>query len=183
MSKPIILNLYGGPGASKSTTAAGVFHKLKLLGYNCELVTEFAKHVVWRENFTTLKNQLYIYAKQHDRIFHLKDKVEVIITDSPTIMGLVYTDFTKISPSFEQLALDEFNREDCINMNIFIERVKLYNPKGRTQTEEEAKLKDQDILNLLHRLDIPYEKIDGNENAVDVIVTKILAELSKNSKN
>jgi len=166
----------GGPGSGKSTTAAGIFHELKLKGYNCELVTEFAKHVVWRENFSTLKNQLYIYAKQHDRIFHLKDKVEVIITDSPTVMGLVYADFTKVSPSFEQLALDEFNREDCINLNIFINRVKPYNPKGRTQDEEAAREKDQDILNLLHRLNIPYVRIDGDENAVNSIVEMVLTK-------
>ena len=88
MGKVIIVNLFGGPGTGKSTTAAGVFAKLKMQNINCELVQEFAKHVVWRGNFTTLNNQLYIFAKQHDRLFHLKDKVDIIITDSPTIMGL-----------------------------------------------------------------------------------------------
>ena len=32
MKKPIIVNLFGGPSSGKSTTAAGLFHKLKIQG-------------------------------------------------------------------------------------------------------------------------------------------------------
>lgn len=39
----IYVNLYGGPGSGKSTTAAGVVSQLKLLSINAELVTEYAK--------------------------------------------------------------------------------------------------------------------------------------------
>ncbi len=35
-----IICLYGGPGAGKSTTAAGVYHHLKMLGFNCEMNRE-----------------------------------------------------------------------------------------------------------------------------------------------
>lgn len=37
----IIVNLFGTPGAGKSTGAAYVFSQLKMHGINCELVTEF----------------------------------------------------------------------------------------------------------------------------------------------
>ncbi len=167
MNKTIIVNLFGGPGSGKSTTTAGLFHKLKINGVNCELVTEFAKHITWKEDFNTLKNQLYVFAKQHDRMFHLKDKVDVIITDSPTIMGLSYCNWDSISQSFEQLVVDEFNRPDAINVNYFINRVKPYNPSGRSQTEDEAKLKDVEIKALLNKYDVPFEVIDGDENAVN----------------
>lgn len=165
--KTIIVNLFGGPGSGKSTTAAGLFHKLKINGINCELVTEFAKHITWKEDFNTLKNQIYVFAKQHDRMFHLKDKVDVIITDSPIIMGLSYCNWDLMSRSFEQLVVDEFNRTDAVNINYFINRVKEYNPSGRSQTEEEAKEKDMEIKTLLNKYDVPFETIDGNENAVD----------------
>lgn len=39
----LVVNLFGGPGSGKSTGAAYVFARLKMLGYNAELVTEFAK--------------------------------------------------------------------------------------------------------------------------------------------
>jgi len=165
--KTIIVNLFGGPSSGKSTTAAGLFHKLKINGINCELVTEFAKHITWKEDYNTLKNQIYVFAKQHDRMFHLKDKVDVIITDSPIIMGLSYCNWDLMSRSFEQLVVDEFNRTDAVNINYFINRVKEYNPSGRSQTEEEAKEKDMEIKTLLNKYDVSFQTIDGDENAVD----------------
>lgn len=56
MRKPIVVSLYAGPGAGKSTLAAYTFSKLKMLGVNCELVTEFAKDKVWEKNNTALDN-------------------------------------------------------------------------------------------------------------------------------
>lgn len=35
-----VINLIAGPGAGKSTTAAGVFSRLKFNDINCELVTD-----------------------------------------------------------------------------------------------------------------------------------------------
>jgi hypothetical protein len=183
MKKVIIVNLFGGPGTGKSTTAAGVFAKLKMQNINCELVQEFAKHVVWRENYTTLNNQLYIFAKQHDRLFHLKDKVDIIITDSPTIMGLTYTDFSIVSPSLETLVVDEYTREDQRNLNVFINRVTDYDPVGRTQNEGEAKQKDVEIHNLLNKYNLPYITLDADDHISDTlseIIIKILEEEKKN---
>lgn len=164
--KTIIVNLFGGPGSGKSTTAAGLFHMLKINGVNCELVTEFAKHITWKEDFNTLKNQIYVFAKQHDRMFHLKDKVDVIITDSPIIMGLSYCNWDLMSRSFEQLVVDEFNRPDAVNVNYFINRVKEYNPSGRSQTEDEAKEKDVEIKALLNKYQVAIDGVDGDEQAV-----------------
>ena len=38
-----VINLFAGPGAGKSTTAAGLFHLMKIAGMNVELVTEFSR--------------------------------------------------------------------------------------------------------------------------------------------
>lgn len=46
----IVVNLFGAPGAGKSTGAARIFSNLKMAGINAELVTEFAKDKVWEEN-------------------------------------------------------------------------------------------------------------------------------------
>ena len=46
----LIINLFGAPGAGKSTGAAYVFSQLKAAGVNAELVTEFAKDKVWERN-------------------------------------------------------------------------------------------------------------------------------------
>lgn len=55
-SKTICVNFFSGPGAGKSTLAAYVFSKLKMMGVNCELVSEFAKDKVWEKNNEALSN-------------------------------------------------------------------------------------------------------------------------------
>ena len=42
MKETLVVNLYGAPGSGKSTGAAYIFAELKMLGINCELITEFA---------------------------------------------------------------------------------------------------------------------------------------------
>lgn len=50
MKKSIVVNLFAGPGADKSTGATYIFSKLKMLGIDAEYVSEFAKDKVWEEN-------------------------------------------------------------------------------------------------------------------------------------
>ena len=57
----LVVNLYGAPGAGKSTGAAYIFSKLKMAGVKAELVTEFAKDMVWEENNEALHNQMYMF--------------------------------------------------------------------------------------------------------------------------
>ena len=75
----LIVNLFGVPGAGKSTGAAYIFAKLKMLGINAELITEFAKDKVWENNTEVFKNQAYLFGKQSYRISRCKDKVDVIV--------------------------------------------------------------------------------------------------------
>lgn len=172
--KTVIVNLFAGPGAGKSTTAYGVAHKLKMKGVNAELVTEYAKDVTWQENFNTLNNQLYVFAKQHNRQFHLRGKVDVIVTDSPIILSLIYCDCENLSDAFPKLVIDEFNHEDTDTINYFVNRVKPYNPSGRSQSEDEAKDIDGQVKNVLENYDIEYREIDGDEEAVDKITEEVL---------
>lgn len=84
------INLFGPPGAGKSTLAAIVFAKLKMMGINCELVTEFAKDKVWERNNEALSNQIYIFAKQYYRMSRCAGQVDVIVTDSPLFLSPFY---------------------------------------------------------------------------------------------
>ena len=60
MKKPIAINLAGPPGAGKSTGAAYLFYKLKTMGINAELVTEFAKDKTWEHNMKALGYNILI---------------------------------------------------------------------------------------------------------------------------
>ena len=168
----IVVNLFAGPGRGKSTTCAGVFAKLKLAGVNCEMALEYAKDKVWEESNKVLDDQIYVFGKQLHRIFRLKDKVDVVITDSPILLSIIY-DKTG-NKYFSDLVLNQFNNFD--NRNYFIERTTVYNPKGRLQTENEAKEIDKVLLDLLKDCNIEYDSVGKNE-AVDYIFNKIMKEL------
>ena len=158
----IVVNLFAGPGSGKSTTCAGVFAKLKLAGVNCEMALEYAKDKVWEESNKVLDDQIYVFGKQLHRIFRLKDKVDVVITDSPILLSIIY-DKTG-NKYFSDLVLNQFNNFD--NRNYFIERTTVYNPKGRLQTEDEAKEIDKVLLDHLKDCNIEYDSV-GKSEAVD----------------
>lgn len=128
-SKMICVNFFSGPGAGKSTLAAYVFAKLKMMGVNCELVTEFAKDKVWEKNNEALSNQIYIFAKQYYRITRCAEKVDVVITDSPLFLSPFYNKDPDIDEPLKQLVFNITAKYD--NLNYFIHRVKKYNPVGR----------------------------------------------------
>src|SRR3546814_15130333 len=66
--KATILNFFAGPGAGKSTTTAQVFADLKKKNLNVELVTEYAKDLVWEDRMNVLlEDQLYILARSEER--------------------------------------------------------------------------------------------------------------------
>lgn len=134
--KTITISLFGPPGSGKSTLAAFVFAKLKMMGVNCELVTEFAKDKVWEKNNEALSNQIYIFAKQYYRMSRCTGQVDVIITDSPLFLGPFYNKDPEIDEPLKQLARVITERYD--NLNYFLRRVKKYNPVGRLQSEEES---------------------------------------------
>lgn len=174
----ILVNLFGAPGAGKSTGASYIFSRLKMAGVNAELVTEFAKDKVWEENKAVFKNQAYIFGKQYFKISRCADKVDVIITDSPLLLSVVYNTDPVLGENFNNVVRDVMNSYDC--RNYYLNRVKPYNPIGRHQTESESDEVGNVIYNLLESEDIEYTTYPGEESGYEAIVTEILKELGKN---
>lgn len=171
----LIVNLFGAPGAGKSTGAAYIFSKLKMLGVNAELVTEFAKDKVWENNQEVLSNQTYVFGKQHFRISRCADKVDVIVTDSPLLLSALYNNSDLLGEEFNDLVAKIFKSYDSVNY--FIERDKPYNPNGRLQTEKESDYLAENIKDMLARYNIQYENYKGNLSAYDKIVEDIYSRL------
>lgn len=146
MKNTIVLNFYGGPGTGKSTMTAGVFAKLKWAGVNCEMALEYAKDIVWEGSLNKLSNQIYLFGKQHHRVFRLLGKVDVILTDSPIMLSLEYGQGDHYK-NFREFVLSEYNKLN--NCDIFLQRTKGYNPAGRTQTLEEAMAIDERLKTIL----------------------------------
>jgi len=175
-SKTLIVNLLGGPGSGKSTNSARIFSALKDLDYNVELVTEYAKDLTWGESYNVLRDQIYVFGKQQHRIWRLDGKVEIIITDSPLLLSTVYGE-TETSKEFKDLVISEYFRRPTIN--IMLNRVKKYNPKGRNQTLDEAIDLDAKIKQRVEEVDKIHLTVDGAETSKETIVNFILEEYSK----
>lgn len=176
---PIVINLFGGPGCGKSTITAGVFSLLKLHDVNAELVTEFAKDLVWEERFRTFKNQHYLFSKQQHRLWRVSDKVDVIITDSPILLSVVYRQ--KLSSDiFKKFVIEEFNSYN--NINFLLNRTKLYHEVGRNQNEQEARQLDKEIIKILDKHNIDYFVINGDFSAPNRIAEYVLHLFNKEIK-
>lgn len=173
----IVVNLLGGPGCGKSTFASSIFSELKWRGINCELVTEYAKDKVWEESFKAIDNQLHVLGRQSYRQYRLKGKVDIVITDSPILISLLYSKYERHkSYEFKKVAVDEFNSYN--NMNYFIKRNDNYESEGRLQSLEESKVIDNNILNIMTDFNISYNTISYNKDNVEVIVEEIISKLN-----
>ena len=170
----LVVNLYGGPGTGKSTTAAGVFSKLKMAGVNAELVTEYAKDKVWDKHLSILDNQIYIFGKQYHRLFRLLNQVDVVVTDSPLLNSIVYNQ-REYKTELDTLVLKVMRSFN--NLDIFLNRVKEYNPKGRVQDEDGAKMIDIAIINMLEEHRIDFYSRNADKVAVDNITADVLQTL------
>lgn len=163
--------MFAGPGSGKSTMAASVFSLLKMHDINVELSTEFCKDLVWEKRTVAMEDQYYVWAKQYHKLFRLKDQIDVVITDSPLLLSILYSN-GDINSHFHTLVEVVFKQFE--NTNFFINRVKPYNPKGRNQTEEEAIEIDKNIKQLLKTYKNDFEEIQGNSEGINYVTNKIL---------
>jgi hypothetical protein len=173
MRRTHIINLFGAPCAGKSTVAAGVFHAMKMRRCAVELVTEFAKDVVWDGHFQLLDDQIFVFAEQHRRLNRLAGKVDYVITDSPLLLSAFYAP-EGYPESFLPLVLDFFNRYD--NSLYYLERTAPYSPDGRLQMEKEADAISPRMLDFLRTHNVPYTHLRSDHTAVDAILADVLRE-------
>ena len=179
MSKTKIINLFGSAGAGKSTQALGLVPKLRLAGYSVEYVSEYAKDVVYEENFIKLEDQLYIFAKQNRRMERvLKQDFDFIVTDSPLLLGYFYgLKYNTLIEGLDNVILNCVNKSN--NVNIFLHRKHSYQQEGRVQSDVESQ-QDSDILQeLLSKVaegELHHFETDGTENTINEIfqlITKV----------
>lgn len=171
----LVVNLFGSPGTGKSSGMAYIFYQLKSRGINAEMASEFAKDKVWEESVEVFKNQAYIFGKQYFRLSRVAGKVDVVITDSPILLSMFYNTQPELGENFNNMCMDVFN--SFKNYNVFLQRVKLYNPAGRFQTEEESDALVAPMKKMLDDNNIIYQCYNGNKEGYDNIVDDILCLL------
>ena len=174
MKKTLVVNLFGGPGTGKSTGATYIFSKLKMDGFDVEYVSEFAKDKVWERNGKVFQCQMYVTGKQVFKISRCIGEVDVIVTDSPILMGAIYAQDDAPLQAAIIYESKKFN-----NLDVFLHRVKEYNPNGRFQTETEARALDVQIHQLVSSESVPgaFMEATGDIHGYNEVVAAIEKKL------
>ena len=171
------INFIAGPSVGKSVMTSLVFAKLKMKGFNAEIVPEYAKQLVWTEEFELLNNQYHVSYYQNKLLKALDGKTDLIITDGCLLHGLVYNminpDNTSDKDKTKTAILNWFNSSN--NINIYLERNPkiLYEDAGRIQNENEAIHIDNLLKFQLFDNKIDYKSFVSDENNISDIINYI----------
>lgn len=173
MSK--VINLFGGPGAGKSTLAAAVYYKLKMRGLKAELVREYVKDWAWSNRKIGQYDQIYITGKQANKETQLYGKVDYIVTDSPLLISpfyqQYYSDVDIVGPAV--FALLRYAKGNGVEYyNFFVRRNKEYMNEGRYETKEQAIAIDEAMKKFLDRNGVDSIYLDmKDEEKADAIIS------------
>lgn len=177
-----IVCLWGGPGTGKSTTCAGIFHRLKTMGFNTEMNREYIKEWVWEKRKVLPGDQVYVTAKQARReVIYMREGLDFIVSDSPlalaTFYGDTYDPFEKFGQASKSIVKQ--HHEICKHYgykveHFFLIRTKNYNPAGRNEDEQTAKEFDVKIREFLDSYPIKYNVVQCDANVEDTIIKHLL---------
>jgi hypothetical protein len=179
----IIVSLYGGPGAGKSTSAAYMYYLLKAAGENAELVREYVKDWAWEGRKIDTYDQIYFLGKQIRKESMLFGKVKWLVTDSPIFMNLYYASIyctPLLSEGVRAAVLAFYNQtleDGHKHYHVLLHRTNPYSQEGRYQTEEEALQIDDGVERMLRQLKVPgVVHCDSNEESLEKLWTQIKKE-------
>jgi hypothetical protein len=166
------INIFGGPGIGKSTTAASLFADMKKQEIKVELVTEVAKDFVWENRMETLAIQPYVTMKQYRNLIRLKGKIDFVITDAPILFGILYANkfALDLPESYHQFVKDCHSKIISPSINILLERTYDYDIAGRYQSVDEAIVLDGEIEAILDENLVDYIKISPEKVSYEMII-------------
>jgi hypothetical protein len=174
--KTVVVNFVAGPGVGKSLMSALIYSELKMMNITAEYVQEYAKLLVWQERFEELNNQYLVSTKQYKMLKAVDKKVDVICTDSPLLLGLLYnkTYKTNVSNIEKTEAMILTKMEEFNNIYIFLERMDYpYETQGRVHNEIEARIIDKQLKELLENLGIEHLTVKSQKNSIQEIMSYV----------
>lgn len=175
--KTKIINFVAGAGCGKSTMSAALYVELKTRHVCCELVQEYAKQLVWTEQFDELANQYHVSMTQYKWIKALEGKVDYLICDSPLLLGLFYNKHYPNNVSnidkTEAMILEKMKEFD--NIYIYLERGDYpYETHGRIHSEQESREIDLQLKQLMDKLNIPYKSFLSSRTSIPDMIQYVL---------
>lgn len=174
-----IINLIAWPWVWKSVIASLLFVQMKIRGFNVELVSEYAKQLVWTHDFDTLNNQYYVSNQQYKLFKSILWKVDYIITDWALLHWIYYNKENKDNISNIEKTEEKIIQyiKEFKNINIFLERNKniWYEKEWRIQSYTEALIADNELKKILDlNENWNYESFISDVKNIENIINFIL---------
>jgi hypothetical protein len=150
---------------------------LSLHGKTVETIPDFAKSLVWQQNFEVLKNQYFIAQRQFEMLNLIDGQVHFLITECSLPQVLFYNEnyaenICDIAKTREQI-LQWYRQND--NVNVLVKRGdKKYVRSGRFQDEEQAREVDQGLREILEREQLPYTELPPDLKAIHAFAETLL---------
>lgn len=167
----LVVNLFGGPGAGKTTTGLGVTHALKKVGVDAEFVPEYARELVFEGTLSRTPQEDIMREQSHRLLRLFYSRVPVAVTDSPLLMQKAY------APEYLWPMLDALSSTPGFcNQNYFIKnpRTGHHSMVGRAHTQSEARELDGKIKQILADSGQVFREVSKSE-----ATTRIVADLMK----
>ena len=173
-----VINIIGGPGSDKSLISSAIILYLHLHNKTVETIPDYAKSLVWQQNFEVLKNQYFIAQRQFEMLNLLDGQVQFLITECALPQVMYYNEnyadnICDVGKTRTQI-LDWYQQYD--NVNIFVERGdKKYVHTGRFQDEDQARAIDRGLRELMDREALPCTALQPNVQEINAFVASMLA--------
>ena len=184
MRKSIYVNFVGAPSVGKSLMSAMTYAELKSLHLNAEMVQEYAKMLVYMEDYEMLNCQWMVSFQQYKMLKAMQGKVDFICCDSPLLIGMFFNRYHATNvcdvEKTEAMILDKM-RELQPSIYILLERNTdfPFETEGRMQTEAECIEIDKQIKDLLDAKGIEYLSVKSDKSSIPAIVEYILYRTHK----
>ena len=161
----LIVNIFGAPGAGKSTYAARLYSELKVLGVETELVREVAKQYVYDGTLCN-RDQHSLLTKAIDQIEGLCNQVEVVVSDSPVLLSAVYA--TSGVEEITRRAASYHYSRPSLNYMMALGTDEEYSTRGRIHSHSEAlKIEDKIIRTIRDEIVGTFYCSWGLEKAIE----------------
>lgn len=172
-----VINIIGGPGSDKSLFSAAIILFLNLHNKTVETIPDYAKSLVWQQNFEVLKNQYFIAQRQFEMLNLLDGQVQYLITECSLPQVLYYNDhypenICDVGKTRAQI-LEWYKQHN--NINILVERgEKKYVHTGRFQDEEQAREVDRGLRATLVREGLHFTSLAPDVDAINAFARTLL---------
>jgi thymidylate kinase len=132
------IQLLGSPSTGKSTIAHALYSFLSLKGHHIEYIPEYTKELVYSNSLVSTP-QLTITNTQYNNLIALNNQVDIVITDTHILNGIIYSHFYNLPnlKEIESTCINHLSNLNTITVYVTNNPSSIYQTEGRVQSKED----------------------------------------------